>query len=215
MTSVSKNIKRLRNEAGMSQETLAEKLSVTRQTVSSWETGRTQPDLETLAAIGEALGSDVTELIYGKKPPEVGGWKRYQKKYVAAAVILMALAAALALYGALRIPALKAQISTYYILTTEFLSYRIIGVPLEMAAFGALTLCLVSFWGDIRIKIRWVRIALLCVSALAIAVPCSVVFLCVTGAWQHTLYRSMYNIVGLYYPFFILPGMGMFLGLNK
>jgi transcriptional regulator with XRE-family HTH domain len=66
MTSVSKNIKRLRNEAGMSQETLAEKLSVTRQTVSSWETGRTQPDLETLAAIGEALGSDVTGLIYGK-----------------------------------------------------------------------------------------------------------------------------------------------------
>jgi hypothetical protein len=75
--------------------------------------------LETLAAIGEALGSDVTGLIYGKKPPEAGGWKRYQKKYAAAAVILMALAAALALYGALRIPALKAQISTYYILTTR------------------------------------------------------------------------------------------------
>jgi hypothetical protein len=130
-------------------------------------------------------------------------------------VILMALAAALALYGALRIPALKAQISTYYILTTEFLSYRIIGVPLEMAAFGALTLCLVSFWGDIRIKIRWVRIALLCVSALTIAVPCFDVFLCMTGVWHYTLNRSMYNIVGLYYPFFILSGMGMFLGLNK
>lgn len=215
MTSVSKNIKRLRNEAGMSQETLAEKLSVTRQTVSSWETGRTQPDLETLAAIGEALGSDVTGLIYGKKPPEAVGWKRYQKKYAAAAVTLMALAAALALYGALRIPALKAQFQMFYVIKKEYLTYRIIGLPLEMAAFGALTLCLVSFWGDIRIKMRWVRIALLCVSALAIAVPCSVVFLCVTGAWQHTLYRSMYNIVGLYYPFFILPGMGMFLGLNK
>jgi hypothetical protein len=130
-------------------------------------------------------------------------------------VILMALAAALALYGALRIPALKAQFQMFYVIKKEYLTYRIIGLPLEMAAFGALALCLVSFWGDIRIKTRWVRTALLCVSALAIAVPCSVVFLCVTGVWQHTLNRSMYYIVCLYYPLFILPGMGMFLGLNK
>ena len=38
---VGKHIGKLRRELGLSQEQLAEKLSVTRQAVSNWETGRT------------------------------------------------------------------------------------------------------------------------------------------------------------------------------
>lgn len=48
MASVAKHIRRLRTEQHMTQEDLAEKLFVTRQTVSAWETGKAQPDLETL-----------------------------------------------------------------------------------------------------------------------------------------------------------------------
>ena len=50
-TSIPKNIKRLRQQAGLTQEQLAEKLFVTRQTVSLWENGKTQPDIETLERI--------------------------------------------------------------------------------------------------------------------------------------------------------------------
>ena len=39
---------KLRTEKGLSQEELAEKLFVTRQAVSRWETGETQPNTETL-----------------------------------------------------------------------------------------------------------------------------------------------------------------------
>ena len=67
MSSIAKNIKRLRGERGLTQELLAEQLHVTRQTVSSWENNRTQPDIDMLTALSAALDADVEELIYGKR----------------------------------------------------------------------------------------------------------------------------------------------------
>lgn len=64
---VSKNIKKLRNENGLTQDGLAEKINVTRQTVSSWETGRTQPDIEMLELLAETFGTGIEEIIYGEK----------------------------------------------------------------------------------------------------------------------------------------------------
>lgn len=43
---ISMNIKYLRTKHGMSQETLAEKLSVTRQTIAKWESGESVPDVK-------------------------------------------------------------------------------------------------------------------------------------------------------------------------
>ena len=59
MTSIAKNIKRLRGERKLTQEQLAEALCVTRQTVSSWENNRTQPDIDMLTALSAALGKPV------------------------------------------------------------------------------------------------------------------------------------------------------------
>lgn len=64
---VGKNIKRLRMEKGMTQEALAEQLNVTRQAVSNWENGKTQPDVESLGQIARILEASVEELIYGEK----------------------------------------------------------------------------------------------------------------------------------------------------
>ena len=41
MNAVGKNLKVLRQRAGLTQDALAERLHVTRQAVSSWETGKT------------------------------------------------------------------------------------------------------------------------------------------------------------------------------
>lgn len=65
MAAVGRHIKQLRTARGMTQEALAQKLYVTRQTVSAWETGRSQPDLDALEQIAAALGAEVTEVIYG------------------------------------------------------------------------------------------------------------------------------------------------------
>lgn len=64
---VGKNIKKFRSERGMTQEELAEKLSVTRQAISNWETEKTQPDIDTLVRISAELDISAEELIYGTK----------------------------------------------------------------------------------------------------------------------------------------------------
>ena len=69
-TSISRNIKRLRQKAGFTQEQLAEKLFVTRQTVSLWETGKTQPDVQTLEHIAEVFNVDLMTVLYGAEMPK-------------------------------------------------------------------------------------------------------------------------------------------------
>lgn len=60
-------IARLRRKNGWSQEELADKMEVSRQAVSKWESGKTQPDLETLQKIAQVLEVSVEELIYGER----------------------------------------------------------------------------------------------------------------------------------------------------
>ncbi len=67
MSKISKNIKQLRQERGMTQDDLAQKLFVTRQAISSWENDRTQPDVHMLGKLREVFGVSIEELIYGKK----------------------------------------------------------------------------------------------------------------------------------------------------
>ena len=68
---VGKNIKKYRVSKNMSQEDLAEHLNVTRQAVSNWETGKTQPDIETLHNISMILDVSIEELIYGTERKSV------------------------------------------------------------------------------------------------------------------------------------------------
>ena len=65
MRDIGKNIKALRQQKNMTQDELAEKLFVTRQTVSNYETGKSRPDIEMLMQIAEALNTDVNTILYG------------------------------------------------------------------------------------------------------------------------------------------------------
>ncbi|MBQ8333688.1 MAG: helix-turn-helix transcriptional regulator [Clostridia bacterium] len=67
MSTVGENIKKYRTAQKKSQEDMAEALNVTRQTVSSWETGRTEPDIDTLHRISVYLDVTVEELIYSRR----------------------------------------------------------------------------------------------------------------------------------------------------
>jgi len=69
MRDIGKNIKDLRVQRNMTQEELAEKLFVTRQTVSNYETGKSRPDIDMLMQIAEVLGADIHQLLYGIKTP--------------------------------------------------------------------------------------------------------------------------------------------------
>lgn len=60
---LNENIQALRKSKGLSQEELALKLNVVRQTVSKWERGLSVPDAEMLVAIGEVLNTPVSTLL--------------------------------------------------------------------------------------------------------------------------------------------------------
>ena len=57
------NIKSIRKSKGLSQEELAIKLNVVRQTISKWEQGLSVPDAEMLISISEVLETPVSTLI--------------------------------------------------------------------------------------------------------------------------------------------------------
>ena len=60
---LSENIKTIRKAKGLSQEELAVKLNVVRQTVSKWEQGLSVPDADLLLALSEALETPVSTLL--------------------------------------------------------------------------------------------------------------------------------------------------------
>lgn len=65
--SIHENLKNLRLNAGLTQDEAAEKAGVTRQTISGYETGRRQPDLEMLQSLAEMYGASINEVFYGTK----------------------------------------------------------------------------------------------------------------------------------------------------
>lgn len=60
---LNENIKRIRKSKGLSQEELAIKLNVVRQTVSKWENGLSVPDSSMLIMLADELDSTVSELL--------------------------------------------------------------------------------------------------------------------------------------------------------
>ena len=60
-------LKELRKEKGLTQEQLADKLFVTRRTVSRWETGNNMPDLEVLVELADLYDVDLRDIFNGQR----------------------------------------------------------------------------------------------------------------------------------------------------
>ena len=60
---LSENIRAVRKSKGLSQEELAVKLNVVRQTISKWEQGLSVPDSNMLISLSEALDTPVSVLL--------------------------------------------------------------------------------------------------------------------------------------------------------
>ena len=60
---IGNKINQLRKLSGMTQEQLAEKLNVSRQTISKWESDRTSPDLESIVNISRIFHVSLDDLL--------------------------------------------------------------------------------------------------------------------------------------------------------
>ncbi len=175
MSDVAKNIRKYRTQRGLTQDGLAEKLHVTRQTVSNWETGKNQPDLDMLEALSQTLEVDVSALFGGKE--EGPAYPRFSRRAVLWVAVLglftlLLLADRLFLSPWL----LELQGRTYNILPRFINSFVV--MPLLRVAAGMLLPAAVSLWRSVRAEGRLRLVLLLAFAALLLPVLLSALWLC-------------------------------------
>ena len=148
MNSFDKNLKRLRIRNHLKQEDLAKQINVTRQTVSGWETGRRQPDLDMLRRLAEVLDVDIEELIYGVKP---SAYPRFQRTYLICTAVSGSITVLLLLFRLLLMPYIEVLCNTHHWGTV--LTICTILLP-QIGAFavGSLFPCLIRLFIPIPIK---------------------------------------------------------------
>ena len=121
MANIAKNIRLLRTAQNMTQDQLAESLHVTRQTVSNYETGKSQPDIDTIVRLAEALQADPNTLIYGiPTPPERK--REYIHLAIAAAIALVLVIISVATRNVFDISVRKDIFRNDYILPATWLA---------------------------------------------------------------------------------------------
>ena len=93
-------LKALRNEMGLTQEQLAERVNVARRSVSRWETGSNLPDLDVLMELADFYEVELRELLDGERKSEqmdpvlketalkVAEYSNAQKKRIAKTVLV-------------------------------------------------------------------------------------------------------------------------------
>ncbi|MBP1553442.1 MAG: helix-turn-helix transcriptional regulator [Oscillospiraceae bacterium] len=114
MRDIGKNIRDLRIEKNLTQDQLAEKLFVTRQTVSNYENGKSRPDIDMIAKISEVLECDVNTVLYGVQDNS----KKTEYIKLAVGAVMTAITIALYMYFAPIVMRIKGQ---YYLASFNFL----------------------------------------------------------------------------------------------
>ena len=84
----SQNLQKLRASKNISQEQLADKIGVSRQSVSAWESGKSSPELEKLVAISNLFNVSLDELTGEISTKKIDFDKEdYNKTYRKSAII--------------------------------------------------------------------------------------------------------------------------------
>ncbi len=63
---LSERLRQLRKNAGLSQEQLAETLHISRQAVSKWESGVSNPDIQNIVQLGKLYGISTDSILLGE-----------------------------------------------------------------------------------------------------------------------------------------------------
>lgn len=138
----------LRKTNNLSQEQLAEKIGVSRQSISKWESGESSPELERLIALSQVFNVSTDYLLKDNETDElIIRTERLEKKQ-----------------EELKIEIVKAQIKTIRILTTAFI------YVIALAVFFFLKLPLPYLIPDADIFTRLVEFFVILLIATAIAI---------------------------------------------
>ena len=145
MNDVARNIRRYREEKKLTQDELAERLHVTRQAISNWETGKNHPDLDMLSSLAQALDLDMTDLFYGKRQE----YPRFQKKAIIW-VIVLGIVSLFALIDGLFIAPYLLRLQARTFNAQPRMISELVVLPVCCLAFGMLLPALVSLWRNVQ-----------------------------------------------------------------
>lgn len=140
MSNLSKNIRKYREQQAMSQEDLAQKLYVTRQTISNYENGKTEPDLDRIEEMAKLFDVDVQELLQGK------GQYLFPKKQFVQLIILTVVLVIWMMVASYGIN----QMRVYYIVPWSFLILCPFAASVLLSGIGYLI-------GDVLTKSRLLK----------------------------------------------------------
>ena len=232
MAEVGKHIRKIRKEKNLTQDELAERLHCTRQTVSNYETGKSEPDISLLIELAGVLQVEIGDLIYGPKKKE----NRQKQKIRAVA----ALVAAGVLLAAIRILQPFAQeYGYYYFEMAPAMLLQYVLKPLTLALLGWGIAEAGKAFADLCIwknrQQRTIRIIRICYYVTAVILAVSVVMALWTAAelmyvwWKTSQMKSQENfdygaislgiqdwVVSRYMRVIVinrLGGAGLFLGM--
>ena len=172
MADVGKNIRKFRTKRHMTQDDLAERLFVSRQTVSNYETGKSNPDLDTLLKIAEVLETDVDGLIFG--PPDLAGRRKDIRRLGAAGCVLALLSALNYVLGLWNHFLTRDYFAPYVGFPTALILQPIL---LLLGGWGLLQLAKI-LWKAKPLRRKWVRPAFFAVLLLLILYFLGVLPLC-------------------------------------
>ena len=161
MNCFSENLRRARCQAGLTQQQLADRLHVTRQSVSSWELGRTEPDFETAGKLAEIFGTGVGALLGEEEKP---AYPRFQKRFVLGFAVCAGLL--------LAVSGLELGLFAYWrkLLLHDYAALWKLSVPpLLWYSSGLGAVCFFAWWMPIRCGKR-VQLALFA-GALLLGLP--------------------------------------------
>lgn len=195
MKDIGSTIQRLREAKGYTQEQLAEKLFVSRQTVSNYERNKSQPSLEMLSRIAEVFDTDVASLLSVPKD------KKAERRilFVQGFFCLFLLAACLFLS-----PIAAARKREYW--DTRLLYWlSILLNPLLWAAVGYFLLSVIVTAARIHWKKKtWHNVVFAVVIAVAalylIAMSPFLLSYKIPGAWSRFLYWILGAAPGHHFP---------------
>lgn len=171
MNAVGSHIRKLRKQRGLSQEALAEKLNVTRQAVSQWERGNTQPDIDMLKSIAEVMGVDIHEVIYGAKQKTTPyQTPKQRKRHRTLFIVFGSIALVVGVISLILKNSWSIWVEWPKWYTYIYYPYWLSAKPIFYISIslGALYGC--SLFWDIRIRSRMVRIILLASTAAVMLV---------------------------------------------
>ena len=171
MTNVGENIKKMRKKLKITQDELSEKLNVTRQAVSNWENGKTEPDIETLTKMAQIFDISIDELVDGipKGIKELRGKKSHL--YIGIAFTLFYILSSLTMI------LIEKMFHDYVTFTYDFFYsafYVFVWKPLTVISSGIGIPALISYISGLYIENKKLRIAcIMCIATCGLESFCT------------------------------------------